>query len=87
MNPLLQVVLLAEEKSPPEANEVVAGWTAFWIFLGMIIAVVLLCWSLVRQLRKVNKAKDAGLYGDTPVDRAGTPADGDAAAGGDDTRS
>lgn len=63
---LLPVLLLAEDKKPPEANDVVAGWTAFWIFLGLIVAVALLCWSLVRQLKKVNNAKDAGVYGDVP---------------------
>ncbi len=63
---LLTIMALDEKKSPPEANDVVAGWTAFWIFLGLIVAVALLCWSLVVQLRKVNKAKDAGVYGDVP---------------------
>ena len=36
----------------------------------MILAVVVLGFSLVKQLRKAQAAKDAGLYGDEPVDPA-----------------
>jgi hypothetical protein len=35
----------------------------------MILAVVVLAFSLVKQLRKAQAAKDAGLYGDEPVDK------------------
>ena len=31
------------------------------------MAVVLLAFSLVKQLRKAQAAKDAGVYGDEPV--------------------
>ena len=46
----------------PSDNNVKAGWGAFAIFLLLIAAVALLCWSFVKQLRKVEKANDAGVY-------------------------
>ena len=62
--PLL-LVRLADEV--PEAEDVKAGWLAFGIFLGLALAVAFLGWSLVRQLRKVDAAEEAGLY--DPSDR------------------
>jgi len=62
----------------PQENDIVAGWGAFWIFVGGCIAVALLGWSLIRHLRKAEAAKDAGVYGDPPV-RAGSPEDVDRA--------
>jgi hypothetical protein len=55
------VVRLADET--PEPEDVKAGWTAFIIFLLLIAAVVLLAFSLVKQLRKAQAAEDAGVYG------------------------
>lgn len=46
----------------PEPNDVKAGWLAFGIFILLILAVAFLGWSLVRQLRKVDAAEEAGLY-------------------------
>ncbi|WP_110208136.1 hypothetical protein [Nocardioides daejeonensis] len=63
MSPLVLALEIVAKK-PPEAKDVVAGWTAFWLFIGLIVAVALLCWSLVRQLKKVNQAKEAGVYDD-----------------------
>lgn len=51
----------------PDPDDVVAGWGAFGLFGLGILAVALLGWSLVRQLRKVDAAQDAGLY--DPTDR------------------
>ena len=65
------VVLLAG--GAPEPEDVKAGWTALIIFLLLAIAVAVLGFSLVKQLRKAQSAKDAGLYGDEPVDRAAGP--------------
>jgi hypothetical protein len=59
------VLLLIEEGPKPE--DVKAGWTAFAVFIGLIVAVALLGWSLSRQLRKAQNARDAGVYGDEPV--------------------
>jgi hypothetical protein len=52
----------------PEDEDVKAGWTAFVIFIGLIVAVALLGFSLVKHLRKAEKAEEAGLY--DPSDRA-----------------
>jgi len=54
----------------PEPEDVKAGPVALVIFLLGIVAVALLGWSLVKQLRKAQAAKDAGVYGDEPVDRS-----------------
>ncbi|MBA2954142.1 hypothetical protein GON03_07400 [Nocardioides sp. MAH-18] len=51
----------------PEPEDVKAGWLAFGIFIGLILAVAFLGWSLVKQLRKVDAAEEAGLY--DPSDR------------------
>jgi hypothetical protein len=55
----------------PQANDVKAGWVAFAIFIGLILAVVFLGRSLVKQLRKVDAAEDAGLY--DPSDKKPVP--------------
>ena len=60
------VVRLSDEA--PDDEDVKAGWTAFVLFLLLIAAVVLLAFSLVKQLRKAQAAKDAGVYGDEPAD-------------------
>ena len=44
----------------PKDEDVKAGWTAFVLFLLLIGAVVVLGFSLVKQLRKAQAAKDAG---------------------------
>ena len=59
------VLLLSDEGPKPE--DVKAGWTAFAVFIGLILAVAFLGWSLLRQLRKAQRARDAGVYGDEPV--------------------
>ena len=58
------IVRLAD--TTPEDEDVKAGWTAFVVFLLLIAAVVVLGFSLVKQLRKAQAAKDAGVYGDEP---------------------
>ena len=54
----------------PSDNDVKAGWVAFAIFIGLILAVAFLGRSLVKQLRKVEKANDAGVYDEQPHDGA-----------------
>jgi len=46
----------------PEDDDVVAGWTAFAVFVLLIGAVVFLGFSLTKQLRKADAAEAAGLY-------------------------
>jgi hypothetical protein len=64
---LMQLLLVAQE-TPPESDQVVAGSTAFWLIIVMFVAVGLLGWSLARQLKKADRAKKRGVYGevDTP---------------------
>ena len=51
----------------PADNDVTAGWTALIVFVGLIVAVVVLGISLAKQLRKAQAARDAGVYGDPPA--------------------
>lgn len=54
----LQIIGLAA----PEAEDVVAGWTAFGLFGLGALAVVALGFSLTKRLKNVEKAAQAGLY-------------------------
>jgi hypothetical protein len=67
--PVAQLLSAADDIAPKD-KDVKAGWTAFVIFLLLIAAVVVLGFSLVKQLRKAQQAKDAGVFGDEP--EAGT---------------
>ena len=58
---------LADETPAPE--DVKAGPIGFAVFVFLILAVAVIGWSLVRQLRKAQAAKDAGAYGDEPSRR------------------
>ncbi|WP_299925509.1 hypothetical protein [uncultured Nocardioides sp.] len=63
----LLIVHLADKT--PDPTEVKAGPLGFAVWIFMILAVVVIGFSLVKQLRKAQAAKDAGLYGDEPVQR------------------
>ena len=71
---LVTALHLAEvvEKGP-EPEDVKAGWTALVLFLLLCAAVAFLGFSLLKQLRKAQAAKDAGVYGDEPVTREDEP--------------
>lgn len=69
----LPLVTLAEEG--PEAKDVKAGWLAFFIFLVLVAATVFLCFNFVKQMRKAQRAKDAGAFGDAPAEPADDPDD------------
>ena len=64
MNTLAATVLLLLADGTPDPKDVKAGWLAFGIFLALVVATALLCVSFVRQLRKAQAAKDAGVYDD-----------------------
>ena len=79
----LLIITLAADQAP-EPEDVKAGWTALVIFVLLILAVVVLAFSLVKQLRKAQAAKDAGVYGDEPADQQSAdqePADPDRGTG------
>jgi hypothetical protein len=48
----------------PADRDVKAGWPAFWLFIGLAVAVGLLCWSMSRHLKKVRLNAEAGTFGD-----------------------
>lgn len=81
----MQMLLTVLADSTPEDSEVVAGPLGFALWIFLIIAVVVLGFSLVKQLRKAEAAKAAGLYGDEPASTeqptGGTATDGTAADG------
>lgn len=60
------LALLVQALDPvPSENDVTAGWGAFGIFALLILAVAILCWSFVKQMRKVKAAAEAGVYDDS----------------------
>ncbi|HWJ80699.1 MAG TPA: hypothetical protein VNS55_00575 [Nocardioides sp.] len=59
-------------------NDVVAGWTAFWIFVALAVAVAFLLWNFTKQLKKTDRAAKAGVFG--PVDDAEPAEDAPGAA-------
>ena len=61
---LLPLLFLLQVDPTPEPDDVKAGPVALVVFLALIAAVVFLGFSLVKQLRKAQAAKDAGVYGD-----------------------
>ena len=71
---MLDLLIIALVDDPtPEDTEVKAGPLGFAVWIFMIIAVVVIAFSLVKQLRKAQAAKDAGVYGDEPVQRSEEP--------------
>ncbi|GAW47738.1 MULTISPECIES: hypothetical protein [unclassified Nocardioides] len=57
----------------PEDEDVKAGWVAFAIFIGLVLAVAFLGFSLVKQLRKAEAAEEAGLYDPSAKKKAPLP--------------
>ena len=80
------VVLAAASDPRPDDNNVVAGWVGFAIVIALILAVVFILRSFTKQLKKVDAARDAGVYDEdhresdsppdeTPVAPSDTPSD------------
>lgn len=65
-------LLIVLQDTTPDPTEVKAGPLGFAVWIFMILAVVVIGFSLVKQLRKAQAAKDAGVYGDEPVTRDDT---------------
>lgn len=66
----LDLGMLSLTDEVPEDTEVKAGPLGAAVFVFLILAVVVIGFSLVRQLRKAQSAKEAGAYGDEPVERS-----------------
>ena len=66
---MLDLLIILLDDPTPKPTEVKAGPLGFAMWIFMIIAVVVIGFSLVKQLRKAQAAKDAGVYGDEPVQR------------------
>lgn len=72
MTPLMYVAVAAD---PVPADNDVVGGPLLAILLGVLaVAVVLLVWSMSKQLKKTQKNADAGVFGDEPDDDS-TPTD------------
>ena len=63
---MLDLLIIALAEEPPAPEEVKAGPMGFAVFVFLILAVAVIGWSLTRQLRRAQAAKDAGVYGDEP---------------------
>ncbi len=72
-------MMLRVADTVPEDDDVVAGGWGALMFVFLIAATVFLCFSLVKQLRKAQAARDAGVYGDAPTD-VPSDASGDSSA-------
>jgi hypothetical protein len=66
---MLADLSLAVLAAAPKDDDVVAGPLGFVIFLGLVIAVAILGWSLTKHLKKAGRAADEGVYGDPPAAR------------------
>ena len=64
---MLDLLIIALVERPPEPEDVKAGPLGFAVFVFLILAVAVIGWSLTRQLRRAQAAKDAGVYGDEPA--------------------
>lgn len=60
--------LIAADGTPND-NDVVAGPLGFVIFAALLVAVALLGWSLSKHLKKVHKAADDGVFGESEADQ------------------
>jgi len=67
LHPVVALLVSAADKTPKDEDVKAGGWGALILVL-LIVAVVLLAFSFVKQLRKAQAAKDAGVYGDEPAD-------------------
>jgi hypothetical protein len=61
------LVALALASDPrPADNNVVAGWVGAVVFVALILAVAFILRSFTKQIKKVNAAKQAGVFGEDP---------------------
>lgn len=63
---LLAPLVIAFADPTPQPEDVKAGYPALFLFLGLLVVVGLLGWSLTRHLRRVETNRRAGLFDDEP---------------------
>jgi hypothetical protein len=78
---MLAMILRVADTVPEDDDVVAGGWGAL-MFVFLIAATVLLCFSLVKQLRKAQAAKEAGVYGDAPAKETNADEPRDQVSGG-----
>ena len=79
---LTGLTALVEDPVPADDDVVAGGWGALMFGL-LVLAMVVLSFSLVKQLRRAQAAKNAGVYGDQPATRESDDrANGDRATDG-----
>lgn len=71
MNTLITSLVATWATEGPKPEDVKAGWTAFVVFLLLLVAVALLGWSLSRQLKKAQRAKEAGILPSSKDEKRG----------------
>jgi hypothetical protein len=66
MNPLVIALhgFVAMVDKTPADRDVKAGWPAFGLFIGLVLAVAVLGWSLTKHLKKAKLNADSGAFGD-----------------------
>jgi hypothetical protein len=62
MTAVVALVLASDPR--PDDNNVVAGWVGFAVLMALIVAVALILRSFTKQLKKVDAAREAGVFGD-----------------------
>lgn len=70
MNTLLTILVPLVQKGPDPAD-VKPGWLGFGVFLALAAAVVVLWFSMRKQLRKVNFEEQPDRPGDTDRTKRG----------------
>ena len=70
MESLAYTVVTTSQDPVPQDDDVVAGPWGALVFVVLIGATIFLLFNFTKQLRKAQAAKDAGVFGDPPADRA-----------------
>lgn len=60
--PQLAAGLVSTKDKVPRPEDVTAGWLGFWVLIALIVAVVLLGFSLSRHLRRARDNAEAGMF-------------------------
>jgi hypothetical protein len=58
----LHLFLLPLVEKGPDPDDVVAGWTAFAIFGLLIVAVIILGFSLTKHLKRADRSEAEGRF-------------------------